>query len=285
MGYRYYDTAQTKVRYPFGHGLSYTQFSYSDLEVTESQGSFTLKNTGGCRGAEVAQVYVACQNGTVFHPAKELKGFAKVELADGESRRVTISLDDKAFRYWNVKTNAWEKEGGVYQILVGSSSRDIRLKGDLSVSGTQAPCPYEKEKAKCYFTGDIRHVTDTAFAELLGGAIPKDHWSGKLTVNDAICQMSGAKSRIARLVCGVIRKKKEKKERQGTPDLNINFIYNMPFRSIAKMTQGMVSMKMAEGIVTIVNGHFFKGMGAVIGGFFENRRESKRFQKILGNKS
>lgn len=284
VGYRYYDTVEAKVRYPFGHGLSYTQFSYSDLEVSEKEVSFTLKNTGGFRGAEVAQVYVACPKGQVFHPAKELKGFAKVELADGESRRVTIPLDDKSFRYWNVKTNTWEREDGVYQILVGSSSRDIRLRGSLSVKGTEAPCPYEKEKMECYFTGDIRHVGDGAFSALLGSPIPEDHWSGTLTVNDAICQMSGAKNPLARFVCGVIRKKKEKKERLGTPDLNINFIYNMPFRSIAKMTQGMVSMKMAEGIVTIVNGHFFKGMGAVIGGFFENRRESKKFRKILEKK-
>lgn len=281
VGYRYYDTVQAEVRYPFGHGLSYTQFAYSDLKISEEEVSFTLKNTGGCRGAEVAQVYVACSGNTVFHPAKELKGFARIELEDGESRHVVIPLDDKAFRYWNGRTNRWERGGGTYQILVGSSSRDIRLTGFVAVTGTEAPCPYERAKAECYFTGNIHQVSDTAFSELLGGPVPEDRWSEELTVNDALCQMEHARSGLARFAFRIIRRKKESSERAGKPDLNILFIYNIPFRAIAKMTQGMVSMKMAEGMVTAVNGHFWKGMRAVIGGFFENRKANKQFQKRL----
>ena len=102
VGYRYYDTAQVPVLFPFGFGLSYTTFEYSDLKVTDKEASFTLTNTGKVDGAEVAQLYVHAVSGKVYRPAKELKGFAKVFLKAGESKTVTIPLDDKAFRYFNV---------------------------------------------------------------------------------------------------------------------------------------------------------------------------------------
>ena len=99
IGYRYFDTVGEPVRYPFGYGLSYTTFAYSDLHAQADEVSFTLANTGLRVGAEVVQVYVGCKNGKVFRPAKELKGFAKVFLKAGEQKRVKIPLDNKAFRY------------------------------------------------------------------------------------------------------------------------------------------------------------------------------------------
>ena len=120
VGYRYYDTSKVRVQYPFGYGLSYTTFEYSDLEITETGVTFTLKNTGDFDGAEVAQMYVSLPNGTVFRPIKELKGFQKVFLKAGESKKVSISFDDKTFRYWNTKTNRWEIEEGSYEIFIGS---------------------------------------------------------------------------------------------------------------------------------------------------------------------
>ncbi|MCD8009444.1 MAG: glycoside hydrolase family 3 C-terminal domain-containing protein, partial [Lachnospiraceae bacterium] len=116
VGYRYFETVQKKVRFPFGFGLSYTRFVYRDLSVDERKVSFTLTNAGKRDGAEVAQVYVEAVEGSVYRPAKELKGFAKVFLRAGESRRVTIKLDDKAFRYFNTKTNRFEIDGGIYYI-------------------------------------------------------------------------------------------------------------------------------------------------------------------------
>lgn len=115
VGYRYYLTAQKAVRFPFGFGLSYTTFAYSDLKADKEKVTFTLTNTGKRAGAEVAQLYVSRPNSQLFTPLRELKGFAKVFLQPGESRTVTIPLDDKAFRYFNVKTNRWEIEGGEYR--------------------------------------------------------------------------------------------------------------------------------------------------------------------------
>lgn len=281
IGYRYYDTAKVPVRYPFGYGLSYTSFAYSELSVARDKVSFTLQNTGKRDGAEVAQVYIGLPDGKVFRPQKELKGFAKIFLKAGESRRVEIALDDKAFRYWNVKTNRWEVETGVYRIMAGSNAKDIRLEAELLVKGTEACSPYDRARMEVYYTGQIGHVSDLEFEELLGKPLPEEQTDRMLTVNDAICQMAGAKSGLARLIYRILNGLKEKSEKKGKPDLNILFIYNMPFRGIAKMTNGMVSMRMAEGMVTVVNGHFFRGLGMIISGFFKNSRQNKEFAEKL----
>lgn len=284
VGYRYYDTAGVQVLYPFGFGLSYTEFKYSDLAVDQDGAEFTLQNTGKQNGAEVVQLYVAMKKGKVFRPAKELKGFQKVFLNAGESRRVRISFDDKTFRYWNVRTNRWEVENGIYTIMIGADCQDIRLSAETEVEGTTETYPYYTNRMPSYYSGHISQVEDKEFEELLGYPIPSGKWSGDLTVNDAICQMYYAKSPIARFVYNKLTKMKKKSEDAGKPDLNILFIYNMPFRAIAKMTGGMVSMEMVEGIVIMVNGHFFRGLWLTISGFFRNRRQNRKYVKQITGK-
>ena len=127
VGYRYYDTSKVRVQYPFGYGLSYTSFEYSDLRVTADGVEFVLTTTGKMDGAEVAQMYVCAPKGKIFRPDKELKGFAKVFLKAGESRKVQILFDDKTFRYWNVETDSWEKEAGRYEICIGACALDLSL--------------------------------------------------------------------------------------------------------------------------------------------------------------
>ena len=145
MGYRYYDTSMVLFRYPFGYGLSYTEFAYSALEVDEKGVQLTVTNVGERDGAEVVQLYVGFPDSVVFRPQKELKGFQKVFLKAGESKRVHIPFDDKTFRYWNVKTGQWEIEEGEYLLMVGASVSDIRLSGKLWVAGTTKEIPYEKK--------------------------------------------------------------------------------------------------------------------------------------------
>ncbi len=275
VGYRYFETAKVPVLFPFGFGLSYTTFEYSDLTVSAKEATFTLKNIGEMDGAEVAQLYVSKPDGDVFRPAKELKGFAKVFLKAGESKKVTIPLDDKAFRYFNVDTNRFEVEGGAWMVLIGASVADIKLSGTVEVQGTGAASPYDKAKFAKYFSGDIKNISDGEFEALLGRPIPDGHWSGTLDMNDAICQLYYAKSGIARKVYKIMTNMLNKSIEKGEPDLNIIFIYNMPFRGIAKMAGGMCTMEMAEGILTICNGHFFRGLGAVIGGFFRSGKKRK----------
>lgn len=281
IGYRYYDTARIRVQYPFGYGLSYTSFAYSGLKVTKDGIEFVLTNTGERDGAEVAQMYVGGPKGKIFRPDKELKGFAKVFLKSGESKPVTILFDDKTFRYWNTRTETWEVESGDYTIYVGANVSDIRLEQSIDKNGTTCEMPYDSKTMPRYFSGLVREVTDAEFEKLLGHPIPSGKWSGELGINDAVCQIYYAKSGLARLIYKILTKMKAKNEEKGKPDLNLLFIYNIPFRGIAKMTGGAVSMEMAEGIVTAVNGHFFRGMAKVISGYFRNARANKLYEKKL----
>ncbi len=284
VGYRYYDTSKVRVMYPFGFGLSYTEFTFSDLKVDGTGAAFTVTNTGKADGAEVAQLYVGLPGAKVYRPEKELKGFAKVFLKAGESREVRIPFDDKTFRYWNVRTGRWEIEGGAYQIMIGASCADIRLQTGVNVEGTTEEYPYFTNRMPAYYSGLIQQVDDQEFEALLGTKIPSGKWAGELTANDAICQMYYAKSAIARFAYKKLTQMKKKSEDAGKPDLNILFIYNMPFRAIAKMTGGMVSSEMVDGIVTMVNGHLFRGLKKTVGGFFRNRRLNKKYLKeISGN--
>ena len=281
IGYRYFDTAHVPVKYPFGYGLSYTTFEYTDLKVNAEGATFKITNTGKCDGAEIAQLYISLPGAEVFRPEKELKGFAKVFLKAGETKSVNIAFNDMTFRYWNVGDEAWAVEGGIYKILVGSSSADIRLAADLSVAGVGSGNPYDRKKVPAYYSGDITRVPDGQFETILGRPIPDGSWTRELTENDAICQLKNSKSWLCRRVYGVLEGKKKKAEAAGKPDLNVLFIYNMPFRAIGKMTGGAVSQEMVEGMVKVVNGHFFGGIGAVIGGYFRNGRLNKAYEKSL----
>jgi beta-glucosidase len=143
VGYRWFDTKDIEPLFPFGFGLSYTQFKYANLNLVPNNDSknpvtleFELANSGDRAGAEVAEIYVQPVNPSVFRPLKELKGFKKVFLKPGEKQKVSVTLDQGAFAYYDVDKKGWVAEKGEYKILVGSSSRDIRLKGKFGLAET-----------------------------------------------------------------------------------------------------------------------------------------------------
>ena len=200
-----------------------------------------------------------------------------------ESRRVTVPLDDKAFRYFNTKTGKYEIDGGSYTILVGASCADIRLQAVVQVRGTDAPLPCTLADLPSYASGSILAVSDKEYTKLLGHAIPDGSWKKELGMNDAIAQLYYAKSLKARLIGKIMQNMLNKSMARGKPDLNIIFVTNMPFRAIGKMAGGMISQDMCRSIVTIVNGHaiaFFKGLGGLIGGFFRQRKVQKKAKNI-----
>lgn len=282
IGYRYYDTVQKPVQFPFGYGLSYTTFEYSDLSITEKGVLFSIVNTGKTAGAEIAQLYVSKKESVLIRPAKELKGFTKVFLEAGEKKTVEISFDDKTFRYFNVKTNCWEVEAGEYVISVGANVLDTRLSGTFYCTGTTDECPYQLEAFSGYRSGDITAISDKEFALLYGKELPREK-KGELDINDALCQMKYARSGLCRVVYKILKKTLDKANASGVPNLNILFIYNMPFRAMSKMTAGMVSRGMAESIVTVANGHFFKGLSGIVYGFFQNRKANKQYENKLNS--
>ncbi len=281
IGYRYYNTASKTVRFPFGYGLSYTEFEYSNLKVNANQVEFTMTNIGNVAGAEIAQLYIGCQSNEIFRAKRELKGFKKVYLDAGESKTVIIKLDDKAFRYFNTKTDRWEVETADYKIMIGKNVEDIQLCNTHHVAGTDAPNPYVKEDMICYYQADIQNVSDSVYEKLLGKPIPPTGWGGKLGPNDALCQMYYAKSGFARFVYKILTYLKDRSIKRGKPDLNILYIYNMPFRGLGKMTFGMINMKMVEALLVAVNGKLLKGFGMFIKEFFKNKKANKLLENRL----
>ena len=262
IGYRYFTTAEKAVRFPFGYGMSYTTFAYSDMAADEQGVSLTVTNTGSVAGTEIVQLYVAKKSSELFRPARELKGFARVTLAPGEKQRITIMLDDKAFRFWNVQSNRWEIEGGEYELLVGASVEDIRLCEKISVHGTATVHPYEDVDLDCYYKGNVLSVSDADFEKLLGHPIPDG--KTKIDRNLTLGELNHARSPLGWLVWLVLTILLDVSYKRGKPDLNILFQYNMPLRALAKMTNGAISMGMVDGIVMELQGFWILGLVRVI---------------------
>ena len=262
VGYRYYQTAGVPVAFPFGHGLSYTQFAYSDLHADAHSATLTVTNTGDRAGAEIVQLYVAKPNAEIFRPAQELKAFAKVQLAAGESKTVTLTMDDKAFRYWNTRTDSWEVEGGTYELRVGASSADIRLTAAVEVIGTDALNPYAGKALPHYQSGKVQTVPDAEWETLLGRPIPDDRV--KIDRNMTLGELNHGRSPLGWLVWAVMTALLNASYKKGKPDLNVLFQYNMPLRALAKMTNGAISMGMVDGIVMEVQGFWVIGLVRVI---------------------
>ena len=279
VGYRYYQTAGVPVAFPFGHGLSYTSFAYSDLKASADGVTLTVTNTGTRAGMEIVQLYVAKPDAKIFRPAQELKGFAKVPLRPGESRTVAIPLDDKAFRYWNTQTNRWEIEGGQYELRVGVSSADIRLTAAVEIAGTDAPDPYAGKTLPHYKTGSVQNVPDAEWEALLGHAIPQDKI--KIDRNMTLGELNHSRSPLGWLIWAVLTALLNASYKKGKPDLNILFQYNMPLRALAKMTGGAISMGMVDGIVMELQGFWVIGLVRVIYEAIKNQILNAQMERRL----
>ena len=281
VGYRYYQTAGVPVAFPFGYGLSYTSYAYSDLKVTADSVTLTVTNTGARDGAEIVQVYIAKPGAEIFRPAQELKAFARVPLAAGESRTVTLPLDDKAFRYWNTRTNGWEVEGGRYEVRVGASSADIRLTANVDIRGTNAPDPYAGKALPHYKSGSVQNVPDAEWEALLGHPIPQD--KVKIDRNMTLGELNHSRSPLGWLIWAVLTALLNASFKKGKPDLNVLFQYNMPLRALAKMTSGAISMGMVDGIVMELQGFWIIGLVRVIYEAVKNQLLNAQLERRLRN--
>ena len=282
VGYRYYQTAGVPVAYPFGYGLSYTSFEYSDLHATPTGVSLTVKNTGAMAGDEVVQVYISKPDARIFRPMQELKGFARVHLEAGESKLVSIPLDDKAFRYWNDPAGHWAVEGGSYTVRVGACSEDIRLEATVTVEPSGDANPYDGMAMSHYLSGQVQDVPDDEFAALLGHPIPQEKIS--IDRNMTLGEIGHGRSPLGWLIHVIHKHLLVKSLKAGTPDLNLLFNYNMPLRAIAKMTGGMVSMGMVDGLVMELKGFWIIGILRVLFEMVKNGVQNKSMEKRLAEK-
>lgn len=278
VGYRYYDKTGKDVLFPFGHGLSYTEFEYSDLKLSKKavkdtdtvKVSFKVKNIGKRDGAETAQLYVADIHSTAFRPVKELKGFKKVFLKAGEEKTVELELSKRAFAYYNVNIHDWHVESGDFNISVGASSRDIRLEARLRVMSTagEVEIPDLSAVAPSYYSGNIENVTDEEFEALLGREIPYKGFKndGMITVNSSLEEAtSPAGQKINALLVGLfkaISKGNAAQERMMT-----SMALQIPIRCFISMSMGVFTPEMADGLCDILNGGAaFRGIGKILGG-------------------
>lgn len=278
VGYRYYETAEVPVAFPFGFGLGYTTFSYSEL-VADAEGvEVTVTNTGDRDGSDVAQLYVARLGASgVVRPVRELKGYAKVRLAAGESRRLRIPFGPRTFRYFDAAANAWQVEAGEYEVAVGSHVRDLPVRATVTREGVTASEPAELLGAL-----PTARVDDNTFAAMLGRALPDSAWgTGPLAENDPMDRLATAKSPLARAGFRLLDSRRRKAEAAGKPDLNILFLLNGPFRVISKMSGGLATRRLTAAVLTLVNGQTIRGLGRVIAAYFGGRRDEKATKKAF----
>lgn len=279
IGYRYYDTAKKEVLFPFGFGLSYTSFEYSSLKLSKKKikdtdeltVSFKVKNTGSVAGAEISQVYVSDVESTIYRPEKELRGFAKTFLEPGEEKEVKVTLSKRAFAYFNVNINDWHVESGDFKILVGASSRDIKLEDTVNVASTaeDVTVPDYREVAPEYYTADVQNVSDEAFTAVLGHEIPSPvRGNEPFTLLDSLERTKG--SRWGSIINTVIDKALNAvfKESNSTVDMVKAMALQIPIRNFITMSSGVFTEEMADGLLMILNDDqsTLKGAGKILAG-------------------
>ena len=283
IGYRYFDTAGKEVRYPFGYGLSYTNFEYSDIKLSASainEGedlvvSFKIKNVGERDGAEVAQVYVSAPESKIYKAQKELKGFAKVFLKAGEEKEVNITLDSRAYAYYNVNINDWHVESGAYKILVGASSRDIKLESEVNVTGAKADVevPDYSAVAPVYYNlATATEVKEEEFQAVYGKELPGNapFEKGSFTINNTISQLrpSAFGNGMYLLLTNAAKLVAIGAE---NPEMITQSVKDLPLRAFSGWTGGIVSPYTVEGILDCCNG-VKGGLGKIFGGFLPKNR-------------
>jgi len=226
VGYRYYDTKGIDPLFPFGHGLSYTKFEYSDISVdkkdisdnTVINVSVKVKNVGKTAGKEIVQLYVKDVKSSVRRPEKELKGFEKIFLGPGEEKTVTFTLDKRAFAYYNTQLGDWYVESGEFLILIGKSSRDIVLKESVRVNSTV------KLRKKFSNNSTIEDImSDSTAANVFGPMLLGLADEMKIDMNN-------------------------------THDMMVANIKNSPLRSLINSTQGRITEEMLDELLDKVNG-------------------------------
>jgi beta-glucosidase len=279
VGYRYYDTAEKAVLFPFGHGLSYTRFEYSDLKLSQHNlgddetlsVSLNVKNVGDRAGKETVQLYVAPPPSALFKPVKALRQFGKVSLAPGEEKEIAFELGKRAFAYWNVALNDWHVESGSYQVLLGSSSRDIRLQAAVVVqsSAPEAPVPDYRANAPLYYglpqgTLDIPREQFEALCQRKmppQRRHPKTAFSVNSTLSDA------RDTPLGKFIYNIFaRKMRAALSGEGPQDPSMQrmveaMLDDFPLRAFS---MGGMSLTLIEGVALLLNKRYVKAIGKFI---------------------
>ena len=267
--------------------MSYTKFSYSNLELSAKEitdkdtltVSFDVTNVGKVAGAEVAQLYVKDSESTIFVAEKELKAFDKVYLEPGETKKVTLTLDKRAFAFYNVIAKDWTVESGEFEILVGASSRDILLSDKVTVTADAVEIADLRETLPSYYNlGE--DIPKAEFEALLGREVKEFQMPKKGEVDENTCVGQFETTLLAKII----------RKASGTaavmflppksPMSQIKMVkaggLDMPIRNLYAMSNGAVPRDSIRGLVTLLNGKTFKGIGQIIGGFLKPRTHKRK---------
>ena len=266
VGYRYYDKVGVPVQFAFGHGLSYTQFTYSNLQVDGYTVQVTVTNTGSYAGAEVVQLYIAPPQDSIYRPLKELEGFDKVMLEPGESKTVTFVLDDRSFAVW---AGGWKIPAGSYGVLVGAASDDIRLQGSLEVEGEKLPAPAWQEGS--WYETLQGLPTDDEFEVLCGSELQTDPpiEKGKFTMEHSTMELKEHSFVMMQMFKGTentIAKAFGGKVDYNNPTFKMMVMSgaDAPLRAMVLSSGGSFPSQMAEGLLAMSNGHPVKGIKKIM---------------------
>ncbi|MCQ2495399.1 MAG: glycoside hydrolase family 3 C-terminal domain-containing protein [Lachnospiraceae bacterium] len=292
VGYRYYDKVGKEVLFPFGHGLSYTSFEYSDLSVEklsedgfDYKVSFEIKNTGALSGMEAAQLYVRKKGSKTFRPVQELKGFEKLSLRPGESKTAVIMLNERSFAYYNTKINDWYVEPGKYEICIGSSSRDIRLMTSIMLENPlNAEAGTDENMLPTYYFGDPAKISAGEFEILYGKTLPCEEKDKRLTLRNTLedCVQTKWGGRIYKFLNVIINGKAMFKGEKGKEP---GLIMEAPLQSMICMSNGRLTLKDGNAIVGLLNEeNIIENLGILKNAVSREMKKNSEAKKALKEK-
>ncbi len=262
VGYRYYDKAHVDVRFPFGYGLSYTEFTYSDLQIQDRTVTATVTNTGNAFGAEVVQLYIAPPQNGIHRPIKELKGFARVELLPGESRQVTFTLDERSFAIW---ADGWKVPGGRYDVFLAASSQDIRLRGFIETEGESLTVP--EWQTGSWYESLAGNPSREEWEKVMGHsvAIVSEEKKGQFVLDNSCMEMKDSSLVMKiqyKVTENIIAKSFGGKKDYSDPAFKMMMIcaVDCPLRAVVICSGGTVSDSLAKGLLEMANGHYIRGI-------------------------
>lgn len=262
VGYRYYDKADRPVRYPFGHGLSYTSFTYSDLMIDGQTVRFHITNSGTLSGSEVAQLYISPPKTGLHRPRRELKGFVKVSLTPGETKTVEIKLNDRSFSVWS---DGWKTPGGIYTVQVGASSRDIRLQTEIRLDGDTVPTP--KWQPGSWYEIPKVLPDRKEWEHLMGKPVPivPEPQKGQFTMDNSCFEMKDSSFLMKlqyKVTEHIIAKDFGGKKDLSNPAYRMMLIsaVDCPLRASVINSTGLMRDSLGRGLLLMANGHILKGL-------------------------
>jgi beta-glucosidase len=285
VGYRYFDSVEKRVLFPFGHGLSYTTFEYRDIKLDQTtvkkNGSLTvkfkLKNTGAVSGKEIVQLYLRDVESTLPRPNKELKGFAKIALDPGEETDMEISLKYRDFAFFDPSISAWRVEAGLFEILLGASSADIRLTGKVEAEASH-PKPLNADSIPSYNFPNSQSLDLGEFESLLGEKVPNNEREEKgiFTINTPIYDMRD--SFIGKLLSSFMKKQLMEmiKGQEDTPMgvMMRAMAKEAPLRSLLMTGNEFLTREILDALLVMLNGKFFKGISSLTKAIRKNKKKS-----------